>query len=70
MKTANIFKTHKVGDVVRLQGALWVVASVVGSLDCFAGGAGVRVVELLPSNSERSTSEIEYLNEYKQNARP
>ena len=63
MKTANIYKAHKVGDVVRLQGELWEVAKIVGSLDCFPGGKGVRQVALIPSNALRSTSEVEYAKE-------
>lgn len=62
MKTANIYKTHKVGDVVRLHGALWEVVRIIGSLDCFPGGTGVREVDLIPSNALRSTSEVEYTN--------
>lgn len=63
MKTANIYKAHKVGDVVRLQGELWEVARIVGSLDCLLGGKGIRQAELLPSKELRSTSEVESLNE-------
>jgi hypothetical protein len=71
MLTANLHRSHKVGDVVRLslhQSLFKIVEELPnGKLDCFPGGTGIRTVALVRVADERSTSELAYTAEVKAN---